>query len=251
MKDYSNITPELLETVERYYNGTMAKDEYAQFKAQLQKDAAFKTQVEDVRATLLAIEKQTLKERLDEFHLEIPDQDHHDIHNRDPNKPTVKIHFLIFVKIAIAAAIVIGLGVFWYLSDSPNEKLYSEYFKPDPGLPTTMSSSDNYVFYDGMVNYKQGDYKTAISKWKTLEKNSKENDTLNYFLGVAYLADKNEDQAIFYLDETTKNSSSVFQEDAYFYLGMAYLKSDKTKAARRAFQQSNSKKSREILEQLN
>lgn len=245
MKDQNNITPELLESVERYYNGIMAQDQRADFEEQLHKDPAFKTQVEDVRAILLAIEQQTLKESLEAYHQELPAQDP----NKNPEKPTAKVHFRIFLKIAIAAAIIVGLGLFWYSSSSSNEKLYSKYFTPDPGLPTTMSTSDNYVFYDGMVNYKQGQYDTAISKWKKLQPETT-NDTITYFLGVAYLADNNPEQAISYLDETTQHKESVFLEDAYYYLGLAYLKSDETEAAHQAFQQSSSPKSQEILQKL-
>lgn len=244
MKDNSNITPELLETVERYYNGTMAQQERTHFEEQLQKDVAFKTLVEDLRITVLGIETQALKEQLNDYHKEIPK------HNPLAT-PTAKVRFLSFSKIAIAAGIIIVLGMFWFLSGSTNDRLYAKYFTPDPGLPTTMSSSDNFAFYDAMVNYKQGDYDTAITKWEKLEQKAPENDTINYFLGVAHLADKNVEKAVPYLSKTTNNTESVFLEDAYYYLGLAYLKSDKIEEARQAFQKSQSEKSREILKRIN
>lgn len=244
MKDNSNITPELLETVERYYNGTMARQERTHFEEQLHKDAAFKTLVEDLRITVLGIETQALKEQMEDYHKEVP------THNPLVT-PTTKVRFLSFSKLAIAAGILITLGVFWFLSGSTNDRLYAKYFIPDPGLPTTMSASDNFAFYDAMVNYKQGDYHTAIAKWQKLEQKAPENDTLNYFLGVAYLADKNVEKAVPYLNKTTNNPESVFLEDAYYYLGLAYLKSDKVEEASQAFQKSKSDKSREILKKLN
>ena len=243
MKDNSNITPELLETVERYYNCTMAKEERIGFEEQIQNDPAFKIVVDDIRTTLLGIEKQSLKEQLEEYHKDIP--------KKNPFvKPTIKARSLNFFKIAIAAGIIIALGVFWFLGGSSNDQLYAKHFKPDPGLPTTMSSSDNFVFYDAMVNYKQGQYAKAILKWKKLEQKSPDNDTINYFLGVAYLADKNAEKAIPYLNKTLNNTESVFLEDAYYYLGLAYLKSDKTEEAIQAFQKSHSEKSQDILKSL-
>lgn len=244
MKDNSNITPELLETVERYYNGTMAQQERAHFEEQLQSDPEFKTLVEDIKTTISGIETQALKERLDEYHKEIP------THN-PLIAPPAKVRFLSFGKIAVAAGIIIALGMFWYFNGTTNDQLYSKYFTPDPGLPTTMSTSDNFVFYDAMVNYKQGDYTKAISKWEKLELKKPENDTIAYFLGVAHLANKNIEKAIPYLDKTTNKANSVFLEDAYYYLGLAYLKSDKTEEAIQAFQKSPSDKSREILKKLN
>lgn len=244
MKDNSKITPELLETVERYYNGTMAQEERTRFNEQRHSDPAFKSLVEDIKVTLLGIETQALKERLGEYHKDIP--------KANPlMKPTVKVRFLSFSKIAIAAGIIIALGVFWFVSGSSNDRLYAKHFKPDPGLPTTMSSLDNFVFYDAMVNYKQGEYAKAISKWEKLELKSPDNDTINYFLGVAYLADQNAEEAINYLNKTANNTESVFLEDAYYYLGLAYLKSDRIEEASQSFQKSHLDKSQEILKSLN
>ncbi len=242
LKNNSNFTPELLEAVERYDNGSMTQEERISFENQL-KDIDFKALVEDIRMTLLSIETQALKERLDEFHKEIPE-------NRPVEKSTTKVRFLSFSKIAIAAGIIIALGMFWMFSGSSNDKLYSKHFKPDPGLPTAMSSSDNFAFYDAMVNYKRGDYKTAIQKWEQLEKKAPQNDTLSYFLGVANLADKNADQAITYLHKTVQNPKSVFVKDANYYLGMAYLKKDNTEDAKKHFKLSNTANSLELLRKM-
>ena len=244
LKDNSNITPELLETVERFYNGTMAQQERVAFKEKIEKDIAFKTLVEDIRISVLGIETQALKEQLEDFHKEIPE------HNLSDN-PDVKMRLLSFSKLAIAAVIILALGLFWFYSSPSNERLYAKYFTPDPGLPTTMSSSNNFMFYDAMVNYKQGDYSTAISKWRKLEQKTPNNDTLNYFLGVAHLANKNVEKAVAYLDRTTSNSESVFLQDAYYYLGLAHLKSGEIEKAREEFEKSNSEKSQEILKSIN
>lgn len=243
LKNNSNITPELLEAVERYDSDAMAKEERMAFEERL-KDPSFKLLVEDIRITLLGIETQVLKERMDEFHNDM-------IENPTVKPHSTKTSILSFSKIALAAGIIIALGVFWIFSGSSNDRLYAKYFKPDPGLPTTMSSSDNFAFYEAMVNYKQKDYQTAISKWKKLDQKTPDNDTITYFLGVANLANNNSDDAVFYLKKTIHHPESVFLEDAQYYLGLAYLKSDNTEAAIRAFEQSNSEKSQELLRELN
>lgn len=244
LKNNSNMAPELLDTIERYDNGTMTQEERLHFEERIDKDSVFKTAVEDLRIMLLAIETQALKEQMDAFHKEIPN-------TQSGRESSTKVRFLSFISIAIAAGIIIALSVFWFLGGSSNDRLYSKYFKPDPGLPTTMSASDNFAFYDGMVNYKQNDYKTAISKWETISANAPTNDTINYFLGVAHMANKNVEKAVPYLNKTVDNEQSVFNEDAYYYLGLAYLKSNNIKAATQAFQKSQSAKSQEILKALN
>ena len=243
MKEKENISAELLETIERYYNGSMAKEEQEQFEEKLRKDESFQQEVDDIKSLLLAIETQALKEKIEVFHEDLPIQ-------MKTESSTSKVRFLHFRNIAAAVIIIAGSASFWFFNDSSNEKTYKEFFKPDPGLPTTMSTTSEYSFYDAMVIYKRGDYKTAISKWEKLEVKSPHNDTLVYFLGVANMADKQLDKAIPYLVKTSENKSSVFQQDANYYLGLAYLKKDNKTEAIRYLNSSNSEQSKKLLEQL-
>lgn len=243
MKEKENISPELLETIERYYNGSMAKEEQENFEAKLRQDESFLQEVEDIKSLLLGIETQALKEKMEAFHKDLPIQ-------METESSTSKVRFLHFRNIAAAIIIIAASVSFWFFNGSSNEKLYSTYFKPDPGLPTTMSTTDDYTFYDAMVSYKRGDYKTAISKWVKLEAKSPNNDTLTYFLGVAYLADKKVEEALPYLVKSSQNETSVFQEDAQYYLGLAYLKKDNKEEAIRFLKMSSSDNSKKLLEQL-
>ncbi len=243
MKDNSNITQELLETIERYYNDSMSKEERIEFETKLQQDTTFKSQVEDIKLLLFGIESQSLKEKLNEFHGELPIQ-------METEDPSSKVRFLHFRKIAAAAIIIIASASFWFFSGSSNERLYNSYFSPDPGLPTTMSSSNNYDFFDAMVNYKQGDYQKAIDKWETLQQKEPKNDTVNYFLGVANLAENKTDEAIVFLKETASKQESVFNDDANYYLGLAYLKNDDKENAIKFLKLSTNENSKKLLEKL-
>lgn len=243
MKEKENISPELLETIERYYNGSMAKEEQETFEKRLRQDVSFQQEVEDIKSLLLGIEMQALNEKMDEFHEDLAIQ-------MITGTPPSKVHFLHFRNIAAAVVIIAGSLSFWFFNGSSSEKLYSTYFKPDPGLPTTMSTTAEYSFYDAMVSYKRGDYKTAISKWEKQAVKSPNNDTLTYFLGVANMAEKQLDKAIPYLVKSSENKSSVFQQDAQFYLGLAYLKKDNKAEAIRYLKRSNSEHSKKLLEEL-
>ena len=113
-----------------------------------------------------------------------------------------------------------------------------------------MSSNSNYEFYDAMVNYKQGDYKTAIEKWNVLKTKTPNNDTLNYFLGVAHLANENEVNAISFLEKSIQNKTFPLVSDAYFYLGLAHLKEDNIELAKENFKQSTTENSKALLSEL-
>ncbi len=238
----TNISQELLESVEKYINGNMTSDELILFEKRLKNDSKFKIQVEDIKTLLFGIESQALKENLNDFH--------NDLSEQIPKKNT-KIRFMQFRRIAVAASIIIAVGSFWFFNQNSNENLYADYFTPDPGLPTTMSSNDNYKFYEAMVNYKQGDYKTAITKWEALHKTKPNNDTLNYFIGVAHLANKNEKSAISFLEETTNNSSFALIDDTYHYLGLAYLKTGHLEKAKACLRKSTNENSIARLSELN
>lgn len=244
MKDNSKISQELLEIIERYLNGSMTTQELKDFNQLLELDNEFKTKVEDVQTMLKGIEAQTLKEQLDEFHEAIP-------------KTTVKtsisskVRFLNFSKIAVAAALFLAVGSIWFFSTPENEKLYANYFKTDPGLPTTMSSTNNYDFYDAMVNYKHGDYNIAIDKWKILQEQKPDNDTLNYFLGVAHLANKNINDAIPFLERSIEAEDDfIFLDDAYLYLGLAYLKEGNIELAKKHLSVSETDTAKAIIVKL-
>lgn len=242
MNTYNNISQELLENIERYLNNTMSQQERDAFEKLIHENEDLKAQFEEVKTIILGIETQTLKEQLNDFHS--------DLESHETVKQNTKVRRLSFQKIAIAASIIIALGLFWIFAETPNQKLYADFFVPDPGLPTTMSSTNNYTFFDAMVNYKQGDYKTAIEKWKVLEKKSASNDTLTYFLGVANLANGHTENAISYLEKTKDFNASVFKNDTYYYLGLAYLKNNQVEKAISHLKMSTAENSQKLLNKL-
>lgn len=242
MENNNNITQDLLEAVERYYTNAMTNEERQEFDKRLQADSEFKTQVETARMLMLGIETQSLIEQLDDYHKDIPEKPHHNTSS--------KIMSLRFLKYAAAVIILIAIGSFWFFGTSSHEKLYTQYFTPDPGLPTAMGNTEYYDFYDAMVNYKRGDYKIAISKWEKIYQNKPENDTINYFLGVAHLADKNIEKSISFLKKTADVTESNFNNDAHFYLGLAYLKINNRDLAIKYLKLNNSEKSKELLDKL-
>jgi tetratricopeptide (TPR) repeat protein len=238
----NDISQEEFERIEAYLNKSLSKEDLAIFEERLKNEEGFSTKVEDIKTVLSGLEAQAMKEQLDVFHK--------DIETTSNRKQDTKVRSIGWKKFAIAAVFVIAAGSFWFLRGNANERLYSEYFSPDPGLPTTMSSTDNYKFYEAMVDYKFGNYKAAIPKWEALQAAKPNNDTLNYFLGVAHMANGNENKALPFLENAAKNSEFVFMNDAYYYLGLVHLKAGDTEKAKESFKKSSTEKSKEILTKL-
>lgn len=232
------------EHIEKYVNGNLDPTELEQFEQRLLNDAEFRSKVEELKVTLIGIEAQALKEQLDIFHEELHEN------TCTSETESTKTTTLNWKYILVAAALIIAAGSFWFLKTDTNEQLYAKYFSPDPGLPTAMSSSDNYEFYEAMVSYKQGHYQSAISKWEILQKKKPNNDTLNYFIGVAYLADKNEQTAIPFLEEVVKDSNFPLIDDAFYYLGLAYLKTQNINKAKANLHKSTIDNSKALLSEL-
>ncbi|MCB0400189.1 MAG: tetratricopeptide repeat protein [Winogradskyella sp.] len=242
--DLNNITQEEFENIEAYLNHSLSKDDLLIFENRLQKEEGFASKVDDIKTILSGIETQALKEQLDKFHDEMPST----VKDTDVFEPKVK--YLQWRKIAVAAALIIAAGSFWFLNRNSNEQLYAEFYSPDPGLPTTMSSTDNYEFYEAMVAYKQGHYEDALNTWTNQLKTKVGNDTLIYFVGSALLADKKESEAISYLKEVTNNDDSVFKNDAFYYLGLAYLKEGNIEQAKTNLEKSGSENSEALLSKI-
>lgn len=203
-EEKNNISQELLETIESYFNNSMENNERILFEEKLINNLEFKEQVEDIKTMLLGIETQALKEQLDTFHS-------HFYSNKKKHSQKRIIRHIPYMKLSIAAVFVIAIGCFWLFNTSHNKKLYSKYFKPDPGLQTSMGTDANFEFYDAMIDYKRGDYNKAIKKWEILSTKKPNNDTINYFLGLAYMCDKNVNDAIPFLERAVNAGiSSVF-----------------------------------------
>jgi len=248
----NNITQEELERIERYLNDTMPDEQRNQFKDQLNTDYEFRLLVDDVKVMLLGIESASLKNNLEQFHDEMVPVKTLDQQTTSETAARLKKTRIKMIKFMAAAAVIIFVGSFWLESRSNStDRLFAKHFSPDPGLPTTMGENENFEFYDAMVNYKQGDYPTAISKWQPLLSSEQKNDTLHYFIGVAHLANGNEKEAINYLQKLTDNDSDSFQEETAYYLGLAYLKADNVEDAKKYLTFSGTESAQQLLSELN
>jgi len=230
---------ETQELIDAYLLDTLDADVKADFKERMKLFPDLRALVEEQKTVIRGVEEQTLKNSLDDFHKEIID-----IPEKkwlSPGWMALAASFLILISVSTWAILISG---------NSSQKVFSTNFKPDPGLPTTMSTSLNYDFYYGMVNYKRKEYDEAISRWETLYAANPENDTVVYFLGVANLANGNARQAKKYLQSAKEKPQSVFYEDAQYYLALALLKENKIEEAKQALAQSTSSASIVLLKEI-
>ncbi|WP_299547057.1 hypothetical protein [Seonamhaeicola sp.] len=235
-KEISNKT---IEEIEKYLLGHMSLEESVSFEKRMDTNPVLKNQVEDFRVLIKAIEIKSLKDQLHHISTDL---------DKENTKPGLGIK-----KWLIAASLLVFVGTasIWFLKRPPvHERLFDSYFHKDPGLPTTMGNSQSLVFTEAMTNYKRENYQSAIREWESMLKTDSENDTLNYFIGMAHLADKNAKQSVPFLESVVKNKHSVFLDDTYYYLALAYLKTGKIEQAKNMLIKCHSKDCESILAEL-
>ena len=233
------------EILEQYVLGTLQPEKILEFEKRLKNDQHLQQQLKEYKILISGVEQQSLLNKLNDFHEEI------NLEETITKKAAKKFSITRF-SIAASLALIVSFGGLWmYRTNNSNQKLYSKYFKPDPGLPTVMGIDDDFEFNEAMVNYKMGEYQLAIEKWEEILHKEPQNDTLNYFLGVAYLSEKNQFKTIEHLSKVLEKSNGIFRNDANYYLGLAYLKNNELKKSIQHFEKCENKKRHEILEKLN
>ncbi|HTN46828.1 MAG TPA: tetratricopeptide repeat protein [Flavipsychrobacter sp.] len=224
MNNAINITEEELEFIDRYLHQQLSETEQKIFDERLRTDPLWQQKVTEIRLLSTGIQENVLLEQLDQFHS----------HLTTVENKTKIIKINPFKRLSVAASILFFVGILsWMLffRKSGDEKLYASYYQPDPGLPTVMGVSENYEFEKAMVDYKTGDYSKAMDAWKALLKTHPDNDTLNYFIGSAHLANDNSKDALVFFDKTLLVKNSVFRQEALWYKALALLKEGKKEDA--------------------
>jgi tetratricopeptide (TPR) repeat protein len=223
----------------------MSEDEYNAFAIKLKNDSALQEKVHSVRLLFLGISESAMEGGVKEFHKEL---------TADAQQNTPKTGKIFSMKqwlVAASIIIIAGIGALLFLNrNNREEKLFATYYKPDPGLITAMSVSDNYEFDRAMIDYKTKDYDGAIHAWEKLLTAKPDNDTLNYFIASAWLAKKNNEKAIIYFQKVISDTSSYFLHDAYWYAGLALLKEGKDKEAIPFIEKSEHPHKNDLIEKL-
>lgn len=223
----------------------MPQEEYEAFAKNILTDSTLQDKIDSVRLMLVGIQESSLSQKLEEFQKEIFSPEKKTSHS------TGKIVAMKRWLVAASVIVIAGLGTMLFLNKSNQpERLFSEFYKPDPGLITAMGASENYLFEHAMIDYKTKNYDSAIKSWKELLKSNSSSDTLNYFIGSAFLAKEKSDSAIYYFQKVVSNPASYFFNDANWYLGLALVKQQKSREAIPYIEQSNHQNKEAVLQKL-
>ncbi|HMR93404.1 MAG TPA: tetratricopeptide repeat protein [Chitinophagaceae bacterium] len=235
-----NISSEELELIESYLSGSLSAGELAIFEKRMEADALWREKVKEIQLLTAGIQESALQDALAHYHQPFQQK-----------APVVKMQWLKKAVAAAAVIVVLLAGTWWFLlRPSADEKLFSGHFRPDPGLPTTMGVSDNYIFDRAMVDYKTGDYRKAIAGWEQLLQQDPGNDTLNYFIGSALLADGEFEKSLSCFDTVIKSGGSAFLQEAHWYKALALIRIGRRPEAAALLQGTSRPEAQELIRKL-
>lgn len=170
-----------IELIENYVEGKLSEQEKQDFETRLIIDSDFKEEF-DLYNTIVAGIQEAGRENL-KAKLRLADEE---LDNKQKiidikNMPKKQMKYW---AVAASVVFVIGIGLFFYMSNKPNlDVLADSYYEKEKGLPTEMSVTKNQ-WEDLMSLYKNEDYTSTKNKLDGLLKKEPTNDTLNYFYDV-------------------------------------------------------------------
>ncbi|MBP7166077.1 MAG: tetratricopeptide repeat protein [Bacteroidia bacterium] len=129
------------------------------------------------------------------------------------------------VSAAVAAPASESIQLSETKSTAVRSKASSKKKAEDSGLENTFNQGLNY--------YKKEDYKTAL----TLFEKSIQHPEASFYAGSCMLSLENPHKAIGYFDNYIAGGNPKFREAAWWYKGLAYLKTDDKKKAKSALEQ--------------
>ncbi|MEP7259492.1 MAG: hypothetical protein ABI687_13915 [Flavitalea sp.] len=229
---------EYFSEAERFLKFEMTPEEKSGFEKKMLQDDRLRQEVDEFRILLLGIQESVLRKKMNGYHEEAT------------AATMINASFKKWLIAASVMACFLVAGWLYMQNSHKSERLFAAYFSPDPGLISGMGSSENYTFDRAMIDYKTGHYHEAIKTWKTQLEGNLLNDTLNYFIGSAYLALKESDTAMVYLRKTVLDLDSEFSTEASWYLGLALIREDKILEAIPYIQRSSHKEKETLLLKL-
>ena len=242
------ITDEEWSLIDRYLDDELENNERAEFESRLEQDADWREAVASVRAMRIGIQEAALAQKLPEFHEELTS-------TGTEVRMSSKTSGRSWMKWAAAASILAIASLGWWFwsgqKESGDEKIYADYYQPDPGLPTVMGPAEDFEFQQGMVDYKAGNYSVAIAAWEKLLVRFPDSDTLTYFLASAWQADKKFEKALPLFEKVAGQPSSKLAPDAAWYLGLLYLRKGEQEKAQAWIQKSVHPQRDLLLEKIN
>jgi hypothetical protein len=215
--------------IDNYLLNLLSPEEKKAFESQLESDDSLREKVMLQQTAMKSIEglgRIELKSKLQQIHQEV----------RDENNSGSNLRFLIYKFSAAAAFIGLILFSWLWINQSPSSlDLYAKNFEIYE-LNLNQRSGDNDTYTSLEKLYSNENYSEAIPLFQEILNNSSSKSSEIYLgLGISFLKIDQPTKAIVQFEEILKNKDFNFEDEARWYLGLAYLKLDDVPNAKNYF----------------
>jgi tetratricopeptide (TPR) repeat protein len=201
----------------RYIDGEMTENEKAEFEKRLSEDVELKKTIDNLQLTKEAVKQYGLKEEVAGIHQQMM----RELRTETPVRPISNIRRIIRYSVAVAASVLLVFFIiegYKFYTLSP-QKLYADNYIAYE-LTTTRDGTDTLTAIEKA--YKEKKYAEVISlnKLSVLTPHDK------FLTGMAYLETMDYPRAVrsFQLVlEEVKDDKTILKDVAEYYLALAYL----------------------------
>lgn len=225
------------EALMRYIDGEMDAAEKAIFESQLQSDSVLKEKLEHLQVAVASVQQYGTAEKVRSIHTEMM-QELSTVHKETK---VVSMGKIIRYSLAVAASIIVILvGVNLFSSSQPSsQKLYNETFvdydasairggNEQSSQVAKLYQNHNYngVIEDagsaalsqrdslliGLSYLKTNKFSGAINWFKSISEQSAVKQDAEFYLSLAYLKNKNYNEALHLMEQIHSNSNHVYHD---------------------------------------
>ena len=245
------ISDKDIELIERYLLEEATTEEKEEVDRRIHEEPAFSEQVQFMRGVVRAAEnagKEQLRKKLQEKHEQLaPSLEQESEKERDAGQgksvPLYQRRWLYYAT-GIAALLIVGLFVL-LPSNNTGNSLYNNYFEAQPNelvpyargeqVPAGfghLSQEEYNLIVRAMKHYERGNYQEASSLFEENVRRSAENAGLIVYMAISEMESGKTQQAIENLLYVNNLKEATLQDEAGWYLAMAYLKDNQQEKAR-------------------
>ncbi len=234
--------------IEKYLDRELSEQEREQFEQNLKTDKELARELklhQAIRETIGDEEMADLTNKLNKI-----TNDYH-------KKETIHRKIKQLVIYTSGAALIIFLITIISICNKSytNEELFDQHYEHyDAGTRTRgKEKNTTEIFTNALRTYDNGQYTQAIEQFKQIPETSIYFTPKEFYTALSFMELKNYTEAIKHFEMAVKDEQNVYHDNAVWYCGLCYLKTNQTQKAKQKFQSLNNscpfyqKKSEEIL----
>jgi tetratricopeptide (TPR) repeat protein len=202
----------------QYLDGELSPEEKAKIENELKNNTALQQELENLAIAKNAVKTYGLKQKVSAIHKEM-------MQEMATEKPlqTGTARKIVRIGMSIAASLLVlllGAGVYQYVTVS-TDKLFNEAYQPY-SLSVSRGAAEANMMEKA---YQEKNYPAVIEQFNNLKTTDQKE---NFLAGQAFLATSNNTKAIEcfkkVLNLNFAAKTSVFNDDAEYYIALSYLK---------------------------